>query len=64
MRHLQNPNKFQFIQEILLVRLKRFLSKVKQQERLSGNSLFTHFTPNYKIRISNNKKKKKIENYV
>ena len=34
------------------MRLKRFLSKAKQQERLSDNSLFTNFTPNYKIRIS------------
>ena len=53
MRHLRDLNKFQFIHKILLVRLKRFLSKTKQQERLSDNSLFTNFTPNYKIRISN-----------
>ena len=53
MRHLRDPNKFQFIHKILLVRLKRILSKTKQQERLSDNSLFTHFTRNYKIRISN-----------
>ena len=53
MRHLRDSNKFQFIHKILLVRFKRFLSKAKQQERLSDNSLFTNFTPNYKIRISN-----------
>ena len=32
MLHLQEPNKFQFIHKILLVRFKRFLSKDKQQE--------------------------------
>ena len=53
MRHLRDSNKFQFIHKILLLRLKRFLSKAKQQEQLSDNSLLTNFTPNYKIRISN-----------
>ena len=53
MKHLRGSNKSQFIHKILLVRLQRFLSKTKQQERLSDNSLFTSFTPNYKFRISN-----------
>ena len=32
MLHLRDPNKFQFIHKILLVRFQRFLSKDKQQE--------------------------------
>ena len=50
-RHLRDLNKFQFIHKILLVRFKRFLSKAKQQERLSDNRSFTSFTLSYKTRI-------------
>ena len=52
MRHLRDSNRFQFIHKVLLKRFKRFLSKARQQERLSDNSSFTNFTLNYKIRIS------------
>ena len=51
MRHLRDSNKFQFIHKILLVRFKRFLSKAKQQERLSDNSLLQILLPITKLQI-------------